>query len=185
MRSKPIVILYFIIHICFTKDYNFEEPKYYTDLLCSFRSVTDLELAPTYDNNYKCTCREEYDSNNFDFKVNGESRQCEYEKKSRFYFLFLSITQPIGMELFYIEYYYYAIICLIYGIITIIGNFYCYFDSDEKEYFKLKRNLSFFILLVVLGLVWVFKIVYFYTSVKKDANGIELFNDVDFSDLFK
>ena len=186
MNLATLILFYFMIGSFKTELPDFyTTPKYYTDLLCTFRSVTDLTKDPSKNQNFNCTCRNEYTSNNSQIKINNSQQQCEYERKSKFTFLFLSITQPLGLELYYIEHYEIFIFCFISGIIIIIGNFYCYFVSDENNYFKSNRNLVFFVLLISLGISWIFKIVYFYTSIDKDGNRIDMLNDVDFSELFE
>ena len=107
-------LLYFILILFFlklktilsfsTKDL-MKNPMLYINELCSFHGIPYYNSTS---NIVTCKCRDKYTDEPRKDKIkyiNGHIIHCSYERKSRFYTIFLSICIPIGLDFFYLKRY--------------------------------------------------------------------------------
>lgn len=164
----------------------FVQPDLFQDMICSYRATKVIRNQDPNDNSkiyYNCICHEEYATNNdieYTYLVNETPVQCNYVKKRRYIFIFLSICQLFGFEMYYLEYYVYFTLIFSYNIIVLLINLYCFILSsykNEKEYFKYKLNTVSFILLILGIILYLSKIgICFATTY--DANNIPIYDDL-------
>ena len=152
-------------------------PELFLDLICSYHGKP---VYNTTSKEVKCECRNDYYTFNTEKpKVFNVTIQCEYEKKRKFFFVFLSLVQPLGFDLFYLEYYLLFSLNFIFGVITIIGNLWNYAVFSGRDYLKDKKNLIFFIMLIILTVIYLAKIAIAITSIN-DQNGVPMVDDLNY-----
>ena len=120
-------ILFFLFFLA-EKIYTFspkeliENVRLYTNELCSFNGIPKIN---TTTNEVICECKERYANEPRKDKIkyiNGQMIQCSYERKSRFYTIFLSACFPFGFDFLYLKRYYSFCISFIMSLTTLSLN---------------------------------------------------------------
>ena len=185
-----IIIMILIIDVVYSdviSPYQTEDllnPHMYVDEICSYNGELNIKGSnQTYVN---CTCKEGFTNQYNPQYINNVQVQCGYVKKRRFITGFLSIFVPIGVDYFYLENYYIALLILFLCCTACIGNCLRFaFPSEiaKKDYFSDRINLFFVLLIGCLFLFWIINIALVLSGKIKDGNGIELLDDIP--SLFK
>lgn len=123
-----------------------------------------------------CRCLENYETKKSDFSL--PNVQCDYKKKSKFRLIFISIIQPFGFELLYLEYNIYFTIHLLLATFIVLSNLYLYIFSDEDNYFSTKKHIIYVIILTLFIIGWVVKIILYILYLNRDGNEYSLINDM-------
>ena len=107
-----------------------ENVNFYSKELCSNNGIPKYNKAS---NEVTCECGEKYANEprkNKKKYINGHFVQCSYERKSRFYTIFLSVCFPFGFDFLYLERYIIfsivfsiSIFIVVLYIITFIANY--------------------------------------------------------------
>lgn len=172
-----IIMYLFFLMIYTTYSLNFTNfilPENFEDIICSYRSTETIRNG----NTIVCVCDEDYYTIQTQFKVNGVDAQCNYEKKRRYYYVFLAIVQPFGFEFYYIESYAIFWLNLMFSIGTICMNIYNYITWDEKfNFFNNKKYIICFSCLIILLALWILKIV-LSIFVETDGNYVPFVEDL-------
>ena len=83
----------------------FRNPQLYSNELCSYNGIPYYNSTT---NEVTCKCHEKYADEPRKDKIkyiNGHIIHCSYERKSRFFTIFLSLCFPIGIDFLYLERY--------------------------------------------------------------------------------
>ena len=117
-----------------------ENVNFYSKELCSNNGIPKYNKAS---NEVTCECGEKYANEprkNKKKYINGHFVQCSYERKSRFYAIFLSLCIPFGFDFLYLErYIIFSIIfilsssILILNIVAFIINYNINFKTKETK----------------------------------------------------
>ena len=162
-----------------------ESPKLIKNQLCSFNSITSVNLE-----SIKCQCHEGFVRDNNIRKINNYDVDCSYQLKSRLITFVFSLIVPLGIDYFYLEYYsiffiiFITVICVIilnlwllkcvlkYDKLTSIGNV----DKNfEKKYIKFK--LAIVIIDFIFFGFYIINSILQGTGVIKDKNGFQTISD--------
>ena len=119
-------LLLFVLLFRIKKIYSFsgkeilENVNLYINELCSYNGIPTIN---TTTNEVVCECKERYTNEPRKNKIkyiNGHMIQCSYERKSRFYTVFLALCIPFGFDFLYIKRYLAFSISLFMSSITIV-----------------------------------------------------------------
>lgn len=188
MSNIIFLLLLMFIYIKLINSYYLQKDEYYMiDKICSYHY--DIRETLSYFNNESsrnfpnCNCSGNYVTKKSDFS--SSDVQCDYKKRSKFRLVFISIVQPFGFELLYLEYYLYFIINLLLGTFIVLSNLYLYIFSDEDNYFSTKRHIIYVIILAFFMIGWLVKIIIYILYLNKDGNQHNLIDDMRiFKSLF-
>ena len=194
LRNGCLKIFLFSIsfHIYFCQN-NFEEdlkafiesPKLIKNQLCSFNSITSVNLE-----SIKCQCHEGFVRDNNIRKINNYDVDCSYQLKSRLITFVLSLLAPIGLDYFYLEHiviFVLIFIIVICGIVVNIILLNCVLKYDklqsignvdknfEKKYIKFKYVVI--IIDFIFLLFYIINAILQGTGVIKDKNGFSTISD--------
>ena len=197
MKEKIIFIFYLFLNIKLTegKDF-FEFANEYQNELCSYNGI------PTYDsktNQVLCECDEKHvNEPRIEFRqyINGHLVQCSYEKKRRFFALFLASIFPIGLDFLYLGHIYLFLLSLLLFLTVVVVNvvqlILVYKGNNKKEEILNHRKYKFNIRsteaiikkINIFGINIIFTIYYLShiiiqgLGLIKDSNNIDTENDM-------
>ena len=102
-----------------TKEF-IKNPMIYSNELCSYHGIPYYNSTS---NEVTCKCREKYTDEPRKDKIkyiNGHIIHCSYERKSRFYTIFLCVCIPIGLDFLYLKRYipFFASLCISLSVFT-------------------------------------------------------------------
>ena len=120
---KLIILLFeFKINILFSPRDYLDTISLYRNEICSYNGIPYYNSTT---NEVTCECNEKFTNEPRKDKIkyiNGHMVQCSYERKSRFFVIFLALCIPIGFDFLYLRRYIYFIIILINFITVFILN---------------------------------------------------------------
>ena len=120
---KLIILLFeFKINILFSPRDYLDTISLYSNEICSYNGIPYYNSTT---NEVTCECNEKFTNEPRKDKIkyiNGHMVQCSYERKSRFFVIFLALCIPIGFDFLYLRRYIYFIIILINFITVFILN---------------------------------------------------------------
>ena len=121
MKILILIVLFFRIKQIYTISSKelFKDVHLYSNEICSYNGIPKI----TTTNEIRCECKERYANEPIKNKIkyiNNIMVQCSYERKSRFFTIFLSLCFPIGIDFLYLDQYIAFFISLFMSLITIV-----------------------------------------------------------------
>ena len=149
MNIFIIIFLFFSIKNIYTFSASelLDNVYLYSNELCSYNGIPKINSTT---NEVTCECKERYANEPRKDKIkyiNGHMIQCSYERKSRFYTLFLALCLPFGFDFLYLNQYISFFISLSISLFTISINIIVFFmnykinvkSKETKLQVKLNR----------------------------------------------
>ena len=169
-----------------------DNPIYFSNEICSYNIVnsTDTEKKKII-----CSCLPQYADDPNIRKINGHTVYCSYPRKRRMIALTLAVCVPFGADYFYLGYIIIPVCIIVVALFIIIVNCRFFLKKEEIErensdngiivdYKADKKQMCYLWLhlsLVIGYLIWyIIDIILQSLGVIKDANGYELYNDLQF-----
>ena len=212
MKSKYFVLIFFFVKLRKILSFSVNEflinTKLYSNELCSHNGIPYYNSSS---NEVICKCREKYADEPRKDKIkyiNGHIIHCSYERKSRFFTVFLSLCFPFGIDFIYLGRYTVFIFvlfitstCLISGIVLLFLNYRVNLKSKDtiiqnklnKMINKIKNTKInkdeecrkyikpfFIILLIFHSLYMTIVIILHINGVITDAEEVETENDLGY-----
>ena len=186
-KTTKFSYIFLLIHLSVQLDVqDLNSPLLFKYEICSYHGTPNVTKKEDKIN-IDCICDDNYatlESN--EQQINGIKVQCSYSKRRRFITFFLAAFIPFGFDYLYLGLYW--LFCLIFLLcaVVIFGNCYFFFkyerdksnETEEDPSTTTKRKI-FIVCAFVAILFYIGNLVFIGVGRVKDANDIELIEDLD------